>query len=147
MYCSNCKYDLRELGDARKCPECGTPFHPDRPQTYRRTPDARPSPSRRRRERDTLWMLPVFIGFVIGQLTSFGVGETFAFLREETMYSRVIGYTEPTLAHTLTVCGILALAAAIVLTIRLRSREAPHFLMGLFAGLVVGFLYFIQDLL
>lgn len=28
MYCRKCHYDLRDLGETRRCPECGSEFHP-----------------------------------------------------------------------------------------------------------------------
>ncbi len=33
MFCRSCHYDLRRLPEAR-CPECGTPFNRDNPDTY-----------------------------------------------------------------------------------------------------------------
>ena len=35
MYCLGCKYDLRKL-TITACPECGRPFDPSNPRTYRR---------------------------------------------------------------------------------------------------------------
>ena len=126
MFCYKCKYDLHDLGDARHCPECGWPFHPDRPETYRATPNslpARPQSRRRPGQRDALWVVPAIIGFVIGKLASLGVGEAFGFLREEDVNALVLGFSEPSPAYTLTVSGILAAVACVVLIIRLRVRE------------------------
>jgi hypothetical protein len=36
MYCSTCRYQLIGLTDKR-CPECGRPFDPDDPSTFRRS--------------------------------------------------------------------------------------------------------------
>ena len=37
MYCRKCGYPLHSLAESR-CPECGRPFDPGRPWTYRRVP-------------------------------------------------------------------------------------------------------------
>lgn len=39
-YCIQCGYPLREI-TSRECPECGLPFNPDQPETYRTTPISR----------------------------------------------------------------------------------------------------------
>ncbi len=35
MYCRDCSYPLDHL-DQQRCPECGRPFDPESPRTYRR---------------------------------------------------------------------------------------------------------------
>lgn len=42
--CGNCLHDLRGLGDAGKCPECGHPFSIDQLRRYWRGVDIPPTP-------------------------------------------------------------------------------------------------------
>lgn len=40
MYCRRCAYNLKQL-DTHRCPECGRPFDPTNPKTFRRHPSSR----------------------------------------------------------------------------------------------------------
>jgi hypothetical protein len=80
MYCVQCSYALDGLPE-RRCPECGQPFDPDEPTTFRTRPqNAKDAivravnavfPGRRRRWPRTTWFALGLVVALLALLTYF----------------------------------------------------------------------------
>ncbi len=76
MFCLGCGYALDGLAQNR-CPECGRPFYPDSPNTYRATPHPRILPTHRTALALLLAMLPILISIAGGYILSVHLGFRF----------------------------------------------------------------------
>ena len=73
MFCHRCGYALDGLAQNR-CPECGRPFYPELPNTYRSTPRPRILPTPRTGLALLLAAMPIIISIAGGYIFSVRLG-------------------------------------------------------------------------
>lgn len=153
MYCLKCKYDLQGLGESRLCPECGWRFNPDRPRTYRPSPDEMPVTG----FGDSLLEIRRIFFFIVGFLTSTCIGFFVSnLLRGMGTHRRPApgpGLPAPNIfdprtpAYVLTVCAVLSALTLVVVAIGLWKGRFPAFLQGVLVGLLAAVVHIMVDLL
>ena len=150
MFCTKCKYDLRGSIQERRCPECGWPFNPERPRTYRPSPDELPRSSPHDVPSPVWGFIMLGAGFLAATCVGFFVANVLRAMGTTTQPAPGAGRTifNPRApSYVLTVCAVLSGLTVLVVAFGIWRKRFNEFVLGILAGLLAAVVYVMVDLL